>query len=110
MPVSYTHLFWAHSDIDIQVIAKNGVPMDPNLVNEFVRNLNTSIGRYPLFKHGDIISGVLGRAKGAELAYLQKQTILIGHGGSAIMENGLVFFNDEWRAIIEGLMSQPNLK
>ena len=63
-----------------------------------------------LSKHGDIQSGVLGRAEGADLAYLQKQTILISHGGSAIMENGLVFFTDEWRAIIEGLMSQPNLK
>ena len=84
--------------------------MNPKDVGEFVRQLNASIGDRPLFKHGDIISGALGRAKGAELAYLQQQTILISHGGSAIMENGLVFFNNEWRAISEGLMTQPNLK
>jgi len=52
----------------------------------------------------------IDRSEGAELASLQTQTILISHGGSAIMDNGLVFFNDEWRAIIEGLMTQPNLK
>jgi hypothetical protein len=102
--------YFAHSDIDIQVITQNGVPMDPNRVKEFVDDLNASIGGSPLFTHGDIISGALGRAKGADLAYLQKQTILIGHGGSDIMENGLVFFNDEWRSVIEALMGQPKLK
>ena len=84
--------------------------MNPKDVDESVRQLNAAIGGCPLFQHDDIISGVLGRAEGADLAYLQKQTILISHGGSAIMDNGLVFFNDEWRAIIEGLMTQPNLK
>ena len=84
--------------------------MNPKDVDESVRQLNAAIGGHSLFKHGDIESGVFGRAKGADLAYLQQQTILISHGGSAIMDNGLVFFNDEWRAIIEGLMTQPNLK
>ncbi len=84
--------------------------MNPKDVGEFVRQLNAAIGGHSLFKHGDIESGVFGRAKGADLAHLQKQTILIGHGGSAIMTNGLVFFNDEWRTIVGALMNQPNLK
>ncbi len=84
--------------------------MNPKDVDEFVRQLNAAIGGHSLFKHGDIESGVLGRAEGADLAYLQKQTILISHGGSAIVENATVFLNDDWRAIIEGLISQPNLK
>jgi YD repeat-containing protein len=41
-------VFLSHSDIDIQVIARNGAPMDPNDVRQFVRDLNTSIGGYPL--------------------------------------------------------------
>ena len=52
----------------------------------------------------------IDRSEGADFAYLQKQTILISHRGSAIVENATVFFNDEWRAIIEGLVTQPNLK
>ena len=94
---------------DVAALA-DGAPRNPKDVGEFVRQLNAAIGGHSLFKHGDIQSGVLGRAEGADLAYLQKPTILIGHGESAIMENGLVFFNDEWRATIEGLMTQPNLK
>lgn len=103
-------IFWAHSDIDIQVIAQNGVPMNPKDVKKFVRELNTSIGGNPFFQHADNISGVLGRSEGAALTYLQQPTILISHGGSAIVENATVFLNDDWRAIIEGLISQPNLK
>lgn len=107
-------LFWAHSDIDIQVIARNGAPMDPSRVKQFVDELNAKIGGSELFQHGDNISGVFGKAEGAKLPYLLRITVIIDHRGVVTIGEGVDTYSgilsDGWRTFIRHQMQPSDMQ